>query len=200
MNLVNETERLLDALFNGDMAIAVFVAKGKHYYVFDDKVNFCIDVSSEYKKYIQKGWMKESQYEEAVTTFRKGIPVLTEHNFDEYLVKNNVTVFSTDMMRNFFTFGKTKDELFDFYNYIEEFHSISLGTVSSKWDELRMRLPMFYINFAKKIYRHTDWEINHEELAPADWAAQANDDFGLLVPDREQYWLIDGMNFWKLKL
>lgn len=63
-----------------------------------------------------------------------------------------------------------------------------------------MRLPKFYINFDKKICRHTDWDRGNEKFVPEGWNAQAHSDFGLLIPDDLRYWLIDGMSFWKLQI
>lgn len=200
MDLGNNTQAFLLDLFNGEKAIAVFVVKGIHYYVFDDKINYCIDVRPEYKLYIEKGYIAESQYNEAIACFRRGISVLTEDNFQEYLTENNVAYYFVDDMRRFFTLDNERSYLVEFYNYIEKFLSTLDEPVSDEWDKWRMRLPHFYINFTKKIYRHTDWGRNHESLVPSGWDAQANSDFGLLVPDKEQYWLIDGMNFWKLQL
>ncbi|HDL8054496.1 TPA: hypothetical protein U5E31_004145 [Yersinia enterocolitica] len=200
MNLENNYQNLLSDLFDGEKAIAVFVVKGKHYYLIDSKENYCIDVRPEYKNYIDKGLMKESLYDEAISLFRNGIPVLTEDNFQEYVIQNNVVVYSVEDMREFFMLGRVRTHLIDFYDYIERFLSVLTDPVSDEWDQWRMRLPKFYINFDKKIYRHTDWDRSHEASAPSDWSAQANSDFGLFVPDKEQYWLIDGMNFWKLQM
>lgn len=198
MNLESSYQSLLDNIYNGEKDIAIFVLDGKHYYVFDSKVNYCIDVRPEYKFYIDEGWMKAELYEQAVNSFRNGIPILSKDNFRSYIVKNNVAVYSIDWMRDFFVSNRDSKILIDFYEYIETFLSFLTEPVSPEWDSWRMRLPRFYINFDKKIYRHTDWDRQHEKSVPSDWNAQANSDFGLLVPDKEQYWLINGMNFWKL--
>ena len=200
MNLENEYQDLIHELFNGEKAIAIFVVKGNHYYVIDTKDNYCIDIRPEYKVYIEKGYMNESQYHEALRIFRGGIPVLTEDNFQEYISKNNATIYPVKKMRDFFKYGRDESCLTNFYDYIEKFLSILTEPVSSDWDQWRMRLPKFYINFDKKIYRHTDWDRNHEKSVPQCWSAQANSDFGLLIPDKDQYWLIDNMNFWKLQM
>ncbi|SCZ70973.1 MULTISPECIES: hypothetical protein [Photorhabdus] len=200
MNLENDYQDLLEAIFNGEKNIAIFVLDGNHYYVIDNKDNYCIDVRPEYKSYIDKGWMKETLYDESVRSFRNGIPILTKESFKDYINKNNVAVYSVDWMRSFFISGKDSVLLVNFYDYIERYLSTLTDVVSSEWDSWRMRLPSFYINFDKKIYRHTDWDRSHESTVPFDWNAQANSDFGLLVPDKEQYWLIDGMNFWKLQM
>lgn len=200
MNLENNYQNLLRELFDGEKAIAVFVVKGKHYYIVDNKENYCIDVRPEYKAYIDAGLMKESLYNEAVSLFRSGIPILTEDNFEEYVIKNNVTSYSVEDMKKFFLLDRGFRYLIDFYDYIERFLSVLTDPVSDEWDLWKMRLPKFYINFDKKIYRHTDWDRSHETSAPSDWSAQANSDFGLFIPDKEQYWLVNGMNFWKLQM
>lgn len=48
MNLENDYQALINALFNGEKAIGIFVLKNKYHYVVDDKENFCIDVRSDY--------------------------------------------------------------------------------------------------------------------------------------------------------
>lgn len=200
MSLENDFQNLLSVIFNGEKDIAIFVLNGLHYYVVDEKSNYCIDVRPEYKEYLAKGWMSESLYEEAVNSFRNGIPVLSKDNFDSYINQANVAVYTLDWMRSFFLSGRDNDFLVNFYHYIERFLSTLTEPVLNEWDDWRMRLPRFYINFDKKIYRHTDWDRAHEKFVPTDWNAQANSDFGLLVPDKEQYWIINGMNFWKLQI
>jgi len=200
MNLTNDYQNLLDAIFNGDKDIAIFVVDGVHHFLVDNKDNFCIDVKPEYKAYIVKGWMKESLYDEAVSSFRNGVPVLTKDSFKDYIIRNDVATYTVEWMRSFFTSGRNDRQLVSFYDYVEQFLSTLTDPVSAEWDSWRMRLPKFYINFDKKIYRHTDWDRSHEAYLPSDWNAQENSDFGLLVPDKEQYWLINGMNFWKLQM
>lgn len=200
MSIGNEYQILLEEIFNGEKDIAVFVLDGEHYYVIDRKENFCIDVRPEYKCYIAKGWLKERLYDRAVSEFRNGVPVLTKSTFKDYIKLNNVPVHTMDKMRTFFISGRNNEELQRCYHHIEHFLSSSTEPVSAEWDSWRMRLPRFYINFDKHIFRHTDWERNHEDLVPEEWHAQANNSFGLLVPDRYQYWLINGMNFWKLQM
>ncbi len=200
MNLENDYLEIIDAIFNGEKEIAIFVIDGKHHYIIDIKDNYCIDVRQEYKTYIAKGWMDEGLYDNAVRSFRNGIPLLTKENFFDYVNENSITIYSTEWMKSFFLFDRRNEELAGFYDYIERFLSNLAEPVSDKWDGWRMRLPKFYINFDKKIYRHTDWDRNHENSVPSGWEAQANNNFGLLVPDKEQYWLINGMNFWKLQM
>src|SRR5699024_8041507 len=154
----------------------------------------------DYQNYIKQGIMDETLYDEALKQFRGGIPILTEDNFHKYIEINNVAVHSSEWMKDFFISGKTYNQLMELYDYIEKFLSVLNEPVSDEWDQWRIKLPTIYINFNKKIFRHTDWEQFHESLVPKDWEIQGNNNFGLLVPDSEQYWLIDNMNFWKLKM
>lgn len=49
MNWENDYLEKIDAIFNGEKKIAIFVIDGKHHYVIDTKDNYCIDVRMEYK-------------------------------------------------------------------------------------------------------------------------------------------------------
>lgn len=200
MCLATEVQELHDSLFNGDVDIAIFALDGKHYYIIDNKDNYCIDVRPEYDPYVQNGWMKPEQLDEALNSFRGGIPLLDKSNFFEYMKVADVKFFTKSWMHTFFIHNKTQEDLCSFYSYKENFLSTSNETVRPEWDNWRLRLPKFYINFDKKIYQHTDWERDHENLVPSNWSSQKNNMFGMLVSDGEQYWIVDGMNFWKLKM
>ncbi|MDI7419686.1 hypothetical protein [Cronobacter turicensis] len=123
MNLENDYLEIIDAIFNGEKEIAIFVIDGKHHYVIDTKDNYCIDVRMEYKSYITKGWLNEALYDDAVNSFRNGIPLLTKESFSDYINKNNVIIRSVDWMKSFFLFNRRNDELAGFYDYIERFLS-----------------------------------------------------------------------------
>jgi hypothetical protein len=152
MCLAANFREINDHLFNGDVDIAIFVLDGRHYYIIDSKENYCIYVRPEYDAYIQNGWLKPEQLDEAINSFRGGIPLLDKSNFFEYMKITNVKCFTKSWMHNFFIHNKTKEDLCPFYSYIENFLSTSNGAVRPDWDEWRLRLPKFYINFDKKIF------------------------------------------------
>ncbi|MFO6069960.1 hypothetical protein ACLBT0_33505, partial [Pseudomonas aeruginosa] len=52
--------------------------------------------------------------------------------------------------------------------------------------------------FDPKIYRNMYCNRAHEELAYSDWLAKCSD-FCHLVPDRERYWVLEGMDYWKYR-
>ncbi|MGY1919822.1 hypothetical protein HX780_14675 [Pseudomonas tolaasii] len=187
-------------LFEGHKSIALFVLKGQHYYIVDDKSNFCIDVRPDYASYVEAGRLKQEDYEKALGLFRGGISVLSAGNFHQYVDSTEAELISYAMMQDFFSKGLTFERVKSFYKDVERFLSCGGEMDSQKWNFLRMKLPSFYINFDRRIYRHTDYGRLHEELAlpRTQWNACCSSDFGLLIPDDDQYWIVDRMNFWKL--
>lgn len=187
-------------IFEGSKSIAIFVLSGQHYFVVDDKANYCIDVRPDYIAYVESGRLKSEDYEEALELFRGGISVLNKDNFHRYIDSTDAEVKDFAMLQEFFSSGFALDEFGRFYKGIEQFLSCGGKVDWQKWNFLRMKLPSFYINFDRGIYRHTDYGRLHEDLAlpKKEWDARFGSDFGLLIPDCLQYWVIDGMDFWKL--
>lgn len=187
-------------IFEGYKSIALFVLGGQHYYVIDDKANYCIDVRPDYLSYIESGRLKPEDYEEALGLFRGGISILNGDNFHRYIDSTDAEVKDFAMLQEFFSSGFALGDSEGFYQDMEQFLSYGGEVDWRKWNFLRMKLPSFYINFDRGIYRHTDHGRLHEELAlpKKNWDARFGSDFGLLIPDGLQYWVIDSMNFWKL--
>jgi len=199
MSLVNSFDGLLDSIFEGWKDLAVFVVGGRYYYLADDKENFCIDVRPEYRAYVERGVMDAALYESAVSAFRGGVPVLDVSTFQCYLDNNKVEVYSLAWMGDFFKYGHSVVYLAELYRHIEDVLSGRAEARFEDWDKLRMRLPRFYINLDSKILRHIDWDRFHESNVPSDWDAQASSEFGQWIPDEKKYWVVDGMDFWKLQ-
>jgi hypothetical protein len=200
MSLDAKLSSLESELFEGRKSIALFVLKEQHYYVVDDKSNYCIDVRPDYLSYIETGRLKQEDYDKALGLFRGGISVLGAHNFYQYIDSAEAEVISFTMMRDFFFKGLTLESAKSFYKDVERFLSYGGEMDLRKWNFLRMKLPSFYVNFDRGIYRHTDYGRLHEELAlpKTQWNARCSSDFGLLIPDDVQYWILDRMNFFKL--
>ncbi|WP_411381641.1 hypothetical protein [Pseudomonas sp. MPB26] len=198
MSLENDFNDVLHDIFEGRKDVAVFVVGGKYYYVVDDKENYCIDVEIEYKAYLAAGEIDENFYDEAVANFRGGIPVLDINTFSRYLDTASVAKFSVEKMRDFFCFGHSPEQLFNIYRHIEAILSNEAEGRLNELDQLRMRLPKFFIDLDNKVLRHTDWDRAHEDYAPLDWDAKASSDFDELISTENQYWVVNGMNFWIL--
>lgn len=60
------------------------------------------------------------------------------------------------------------------------------------------RLPLFYINFDRKMYMHLEKNRFHEKSAGVEWFAQYGD-FLALIPDSERYWIFGGRDYWKCR-
>lgn len=101
MDLAADHKKIHDLLFNGEVDIAVFVLDGKHYYVIVRKDNYCIDVRPEYDDYIQNGWLKPEQLDDALNSFRGGILLLDKNNFFEYIKIADVKCFTKSWMHAF---------------------------------------------------------------------------------------------------
>ena len=48
-------------VFNGELDIAIFVVNSKHYFIFDDKENYIIDIRTIYKDYLEKEIISHNQ-------------------------------------------------------------------------------------------------------------------------------------------
>ncbi len=103
MSLDAKLSALESELFEGRKSIALFVLKEQHYYVVDDKSNYCIDVRPDYLSYIETGRLKQEDYEKALGLFRGGISVLGADNFHQYIDSAEAEVISFTMMRDFFS-------------------------------------------------------------------------------------------------
>lgn len=191
---------LMESLCKGEENIAVFVVDDKHYYVIDNKENYCIDVREQYGFYAENGLIAASELQSSISSFRNGVPVLNEDSFWDYIKNNDIKLYDIDWLKEFFIDGKSDHELKVAYREIEEFLAYSHGEIRSSWELIRAKLPSFYINFKKKMFHHTDWDRSYEDSVPDDWDVRASSDFGLLIPDAEQYWNVNNMNFWKLNV
>ena len=198
MNLENDLNDVLHDIFEGRKDVAMFVVSGKYYYVVDDKENYCIDVGVEYKAYIDAGEMDADLYDDVVANFRGGVPVLDVNTFSRYLEAASLIEFSVEEMRDFFCFGYSPEHLFEIYRHIEAILSNDAEGRSDELDNLRMRLPKFFIDLDNKVLRHTDWDRAHEDYAPLRWDAKASSDFDKLISTENKYWVIHDMDFWIL--
>lgn len=202
MNLKDNIEysKFISALFEGQLEIAVIVSKGKHYFVFDDKENFVIDIKPFYDSYLEKGIIDKKNYLYALNKFRGGATSLSNENLDKYFLSLSANNIKTlDWMKCFFQYDVSLKEFSELYIYIENYLMCGVGEIDNKkWYLLENRLPKFYINLDRKLFFHTDWQRDFEKQLPENWIGKASSQFWSLIPDRYQYWIINEMNFWKL--
>lgn len=196
----NEYEFLLNSIFEGHLEIAIIVSQGKHYFIIDDKENFVIDIKPFYDLYLEKGILDKESYTYALKEFRGGASILNNETLPLYLAtlpEGSIKTF--DWMEEFFKYKMNIDDLEKLYIYIESYLMSGKGDIKNEaWAILEFRLPKFYLNFDRNLFFHTDWQRDFEKQLPNDWRGNASSQFWSLIPDKYQYWIINGMNFWKL--
>ncbi|MDO7217777.1 hypothetical protein [Acinetobacter nosocomialis] len=196
----NKYEFLLNSIFEDSCEIAIIVSKGKHYFIVDDKENFVIDIKPFYDSYLEKGIHDENSYSFALKEFRGGASILNNETLPLYLSSlPEMNIKTLDWMKNFFKYKTNMDELEKLYIYMEDYLMSGEGDIKNElWAVMESRLPKFYLNLDRNLFFHTDWQREFENQLPDNWKGKASSQFWSLIPDRYQYWIINGMNFWKL--
>lgn len=154
---------LADELWEGIKCIAIFISQRKCFFVIDYKENFILDMKKELSLEFKKGRITENQMREELssTSYRYGVWQLDENTLTDYLKGNEVIIAEVDAMRNFLASEK----------------DVNMSAA---------KLPLFYIDFDRKIYRHKDYGRMHQDYA-YDWDAK-EEDFESLVPESSIYW------------
>lgn len=196
----NQYEFLLNSIFEGSCEIAIIVSQRKHYFIIDDKENFVIDIKPFYDSYLEKGILDENSYSFALKEFRGGASILNNETLPLYLSSlPEMNIKTLDWMKNFFKYKTNMDELEKLYIYMEDYLMSGEGDIKNElWAVMESRLPKFYLNLDRNLFFHTDWQREFENQLPDNWKGKASSQFWSLIPDRYQYWIINGMNFWKL--
>ena len=186
-------------VFNGELDIAIFVVNSKHYFIFDDKENYVIDIRTIYKDYLEKEMISYNQYIQALKLYRGGASLLTQNNVFDYFDSLDISPRDKKWMVNYFIEGYDLNKLKNIYYFIESSLMSSNEIITLEdWNKLEGRLPRFYINLDRNIFMHTNWDREFENNLPQGWRGEASSRFWSLVPDEQSYWHIENMNFWKL--
>lgn len=186
-------------VFNGELDIAIFVVNSKHYFIFDDKENYVIDIRTIYKDYLEKEIISYNQYIQALKLYRGGASLLTKNNVFDYFDSLDISPRDKKWMVNYFIEGYDLNKLKNIYYFIERSLMSSNEIITLEdWNKLEGRLPRFYINLDRNIFMHTNWDREFENNLPQGWRGEASSRFWSLVPDEQSYWHIEDMNFWKL--
>jgi len=188
-----------DRLWSGELCIGFIVHMGKIRWLIDVKDNFSLNAEIDYRAYLEKKIISESQYEAACRAFRGGILNLTSDNFLEYLGPRIGHVYSKpDLMG--FMFRGTHDPV-SILDKVESSLVTGGGLADSESRRAQImasRLPLFYINFDRKMYMYLEKNRFHEKSAGVEWFAQYGD-FLALIPDSERYWIFGGRDYWKCR-
>ena len=174
-------------LWEGIKCIALFVHDSRAVYVVDYKENFILDMKKEICLQYEKGRISRDKLQEKLdaTYYRNGIWQLNQESVEPYLSSDDSCIVDVSDMRDFL-FSPLKDK------------GLEISELLLNKDHLNIllaKLPMFYINFDKKLYRHTDFDRMHQDYA-YDWDAKEGD-FEDLVSNPNKYWIYNNVNYWK---
>ncbi|MCB1888705.1 MAG: hypothetical protein KDH20_13950 [Rhodocyclaceae bacterium] len=200
MNSAINLDEAVQQLWAGELAIAAFDFGNCIRFVIDEKQNFSIDPRLSFAAMLERRFITPDQHAAALSTYRGGALVLTADNFDTYIDATDAWEVANETMAKLLLHGRSLDFLSAAYTELEK--ALSTGTsVAPEFGSLKCRLPSFYINFRRLIFRHTDWEQSHEMLVPPGeaWDSSAGTDFNLLIPDKFAYWKFGSMDLWKLQ-
>lgn len=195
---MKNVEVTLEELWEGEKGICFFVHKECCYWVLDYKYNFSLDAEPDYRGYLEKGRITREQYDASCKSFRGGVLKLTAENFLKYIEYVGEGALDFKGIERIFTYGEG-----DFKGLLARAEKYYLsGEGLSEQDillvgNLASRLPMFYVNFDRKIYMHMDFGRSHEDLVYSDWYSSRSD-FSFLIPDAQRYW-IQGGDHWKIR-
>lgn len=195
--IVNEL--FVEKLWEGSLAVGFIVCGGEKFWIIDDKENFSLNAEKEYRAYLEKNHISQSQFDEACQTFRGGVLNLTAENFYQYLgLRREVVHSKKSLSVILFHDIDGGDELLDCVELsLMSGHKLS-GEEYRKTQLIVSRLPLFFINFDRKIFMHLDEGRMHENSVDSDWLAQFGD-FVALIPDSERYWQKAGRDYWKCR-
>ncbi|MEI4524159.1 hypothetical protein [Pseudomonas sp. CCNWLW23] len=186
---------VFDDLWDGEKSIGFFVQSAQCYWIVDKKCNFTLDVDKSLRASLSNGTITQEQYERSCLKFRNGILKMTSESFPSYLHGPSVKILSSSELQRFIG---AKPNVFE---KIENYYLTGEGLDSELFKNanvIRSRLPLFYVNFDRKIFMHMDDGRFHEEYVHSDWIAESGD-FSYLIPSREKYWVDAGKDFWKVR-
>ncbi|GLS24771.1 hypothetical protein [Marinibactrum halimedae] len=193
-------DQLSEDLWNGEKSIGLFIHKRKFYWVIDYKYNFSLDADKEYSAYLSKGRITRNQYIAACKEFRAGILVLTENNFQDYLNIETTNLVSKEDLKEYFHSSVLIENCERLFRHVENTLLFDDEIPSRDFkliNEILSKLPLFCINFDRKIFLHRDWDRCHESLVSDGWKGYS-EDFLWCVPSSEVYWEVEGFDFWKV--
>ncbi len=194
-------QKLDSDLWSGERSICFFVHESKCYWVIDYKYNFSIDAEIDYRGFLDKGHITKDQFISACESFRGGILKLTEDNFLDYLKGESAWSVSKENLEDHLLSVTSMPERKQLCKRVDSFLTFGKGLHDGDFalaNQFVSKLPLFYVNFDRKIYMHMDWNRCHEALVPDDWVAKARD-FSWFVPADSIYWHDDDLDLWKCR-
>jgi|26BtaG_2_1085354.scaffolds.fasta_scaffold14535_2 hypothetical protein len=193
-------EKLLEELWLNEKSIAYFVCDSVSYWVIDYKYHYQLDEEVEAKALLDKGYITLETFYSGLKNSRGGISKLKKENFAKYLELGETIVLSTANLKQIIFHGFSQERLGELYSSIEYYLSSGYeleGDLLDAINQIKSRLPRYYINFDRQIYLHTDYDYSPESsVSYEEWVASVGD-FSYYIPDSKNYWILNEKNFWK---
>lgn len=193
-------KQVLEDLWLNEKSVAYFVCDNVSYWVLDYKYHYQLDEEVEAKALLDKGYITLETFYSGLKNSRGGISKLKKENFAKYLELGETIVLSTANLKQIIFHGFSKERLNELYSSIEYYLSSGYeleGDLLDAINQIKSRLPRYYINFDRQIYLHTDYDYSPESsVSYKEWVASVSD-FSYYIPDSKNYWILNEKNFWK---
>lgn len=193
-------EQVLEDLWLNEKSVAYFVCNNMSYWVLDYKYHYQLDEEVEAKALLDKGYITLETFYSGLKNSRGGISKLKKENFAKYLELGETIVLSTANLKQIIFNGFSQERLDELYSSIEYYLSSGYEIEVDLLDainQIKSRLPRYYINFDRQIYLHTDYDYSPESsVSYEEWIASVGD-FSYYIPDSKNYWILNEKNFWK---
>lgn len=193
-------EQVLEDLWLNEKSVAYFVCNNMSYWVLDYKYHYQLDEEVEAKALLDKGHITLETFYNGLKNSRGSISKLKKENFAKYLELDETIVLSTSNLEHIIFYGFSQESLNKLYSSIEynlsSGHELE-GSFLDAINQIKSRLPRYYINFDRQIYLHTDYDYSPESsVSYKGWVASVGD-FSYYIPDYKNYWISNEKNFWK---
>ena len=198
MFIIND--KVIEDLWLNEKSIAYFVCNNKSYWVLDYKYHYQLNQEIEAQALLDKGQITLELFNNGLKQSRGGISKLNKSNFSQYLALEETVVLEKSDLKDMIIYDFSSEVLKSIYLNIECYLSFG-GKITDdffyKVNKIKSRLPRYYINFDRKLYLHTDYDLSPESSVSYDKWVATDSDFGYYIPDNDTFWILENKNFWK---
>ncbi|OOS01768.1 hypothetical protein SAMN02745664_12610 [Moraxella cuniculi DSM 21768] len=187
-------KKIVQDLWDGELSIAYFLVKEVGYWVLDYRYNYYLDHEIDAKLLLDMGKIDIVNYNKAMKESRGGVIKLTKETVCQYLQSEECLILPTKTMAEIFLYDINNKSIVDLY---KSFNKELNNELYSLVQILNSRLPRYYIDFDKKLYRHLDFNYSPESYTGSDWDSKQGD-FGDKIPDKDAFWFYKNINLWKI--
>ena len=190
MNLEAIDQDLRDKILEHSECIGFFVYLENYLWIIDWEAHFNLDQKKNFDAHLKRGDFKKDKYENALLSYRGGIPTLLSDRFPKYRDSQSAKVVNTKMLREEF-FRGDQGQYSVLESSMQEELSFNKPMADNLVDlrcQLFSKLPKFYVNFDRKIFMHMVKGRTYEAVIPDGWWG-AECDFEHMIPTYHRYWV-----------